>query len=338
MKYFLRKECFCGQMYGNYGELDKSFCLYPCIGDHRIKCGGLGSNDVYLIKLPLIQIENDFIDNSSNLDLVNSTNLIENIRLEFNDSTTLNNSKTTLTTKTTSQSQTTSMFSLPPKATSSWTKINSSFNYTTTTSYANLSLTSGSFNSSRIISSMTTTRNCNRKAFNFSSNFILVNASNNSIATLFTTSEPFRNYSNNSTENLFINISLYSINTTNNSSQQINNQTTIQTTIKQSTKKKLFIPLLNSTRLPLAIIKQSLNTTYFNVTTLTSFNSSTTDIPEMNSTQLVTNQTTSSTTTLKSSTTTDSFTSATMKVSITTSILSTMAPLIADPAYYLITG
>lgn len=42
-------ECYCGDSYGKYGEVDKSECFIPCPGDVNYKCGGYRRNSIFYV-------------------------------------------------------------------------------------------------------------------------------------------------------------------------------------------------------------------------------------------------------------------------------------------------
>ena len=44
-----RHECYCGDSYGKYGEVDKSECFIPCPGDVNYKCGGYRRNSIFSV-------------------------------------------------------------------------------------------------------------------------------------------------------------------------------------------------------------------------------------------------------------------------------------------------
>ena len=51
IKNYLSQECYCGQSYGAYGEVDVSNCFIPCPGDKNYKCGGYRKNSIYTVGL-----------------------------------------------------------------------------------------------------------------------------------------------------------------------------------------------------------------------------------------------------------------------------------------------
>jgi hypothetical protein len=59
--FYCRKECFCGDEYGIYGNASDKLCNIPCIGNASQLCGGEWKNFIYLISYQpkIIEISND---------------------------------------------------------------------------------------------------------------------------------------------------------------------------------------------------------------------------------------------------------------------------------------